>query len=101
MKKKKEFVFTISFDSDNPNHVIAAEKLNSMGRKKAGFIARAVVAYMNISHKVIEPLSTSVISDQQTTVHFIDSDADNKTDIRRDQNESDAMAEFMSNLSGF
>jgi len=37
--------FTISFDSENPKHLIAMNILNSMERSKADYIAKAIGFY--------------------------------------------------------
>jgi len=37
--------FTISFDSENPEHLLAMNILNSMERSKADYIAKAIGFY--------------------------------------------------------
>ncbi|XBX07661.1 hypothetical protein QMP26_05725 [Enterocloster clostridioformis] len=45
MGKKDEYRFTIRFDPDDDRHRLAAQILNSQGRKIARYVARAVLAY--------------------------------------------------------
>jgi len=95
MTKKNEFVFTISFDCENPNHVIVVDKLNGLGRKKAGFIAKAVIAY-------IEPDISPVKQDKQSRAVSIGANAINEiADVCKEKNDKNLMNEFMSNLSDF
>ncbi|XBX07554.1 hypothetical protein QMP26_05150 [Enterocloster clostridioformis] len=46
MGKKDEYRFTIRFDPDDDRHRLAAQILNSQGRKIARYVARAVLAYV-------------------------------------------------------
>lgn len=43
--KKDEYRFTIRFDPDDDRHRLAAQILNSQGRKIARYVARAVLAH--------------------------------------------------------
>lgn len=45
MRKKNPYVTTIGFNKDDPEHRIAAELLNDMGRGKAAYIAKAILSY--------------------------------------------------------
>lgn len=45
MAKKNEFIMTIGFNRNDVGHVKAAEILNRLGRSKAHYIAKAVLAY--------------------------------------------------------
>ena len=45
MGKKDEYRFTIRFDPDDDRHRLAAQILNTQGRKIARYVARAVLAY--------------------------------------------------------
>lgn len=47
MAKKNPFVTTIGFNKDDPDHVYVADILNTMGRGKAQYIVKAVIAYQN------------------------------------------------------
>lgn len=49
MGKKNPYVFTIGFDSKNPNHVKVAKILNNMGRGKAQFIVDSILEHMEDS----------------------------------------------------
>ena len=48
VEKKNPYVTTVGFNKDDPDHVRVAELLNSMGRSKAQFIVKAVIAYQNM-----------------------------------------------------
>lgn len=47
MAKKNPYVTTIGFKKDDPDHVYVADFLNSMGRGKAQYIVKAVIAYQD------------------------------------------------------
>lgn len=47
MEKKNPYIMTIGFKKENPDHVYVAEFLNSLGRGKAQYIVKAVLAYQN------------------------------------------------------
>jgi hypothetical protein len=51
MEKKNPFVTTIGFRKDDSDHVYVAELLNSMGRGKAQYIVKAVLAYQDMEKK--------------------------------------------------
>ncbi len=48
VEKKNPYVTTVGFNKDDPDHVRVAELLNSMGRSKAQYIVKAVLAYQNL-----------------------------------------------------
>lgn len=48
MEKKNPYVTTIGFNKDDPDHVRVAELLNSMGRGKAQYLVKAVLAYQSM-----------------------------------------------------
>ena len=51
MEKKNPYVTTVGFNKDDPDHVRVAELLNSMGRGKAQYLVKAVLAYQNMQEK--------------------------------------------------
>lgn len=51
MGKKNPFVITIGFKKEDPDHIQVAELLNSMGRVKAQYIVKAVLAYQGLQQK--------------------------------------------------
>lgn len=59
MEKKNPFVTTIGFKKEDPDHVYVAELLNSMGRRKAQYIVKAVLAYQSMQGggKIHQPLT--------------------------------------------
>ena len=48
MEKRNPYVTTVGFNKTDPDHVRVAELLNSMGRSKAQYIVKAVLAYQNL-----------------------------------------------------
>lgn len=48
MEKKNPYVMTIGFKKEDPDHIMVAELLNSMGRGKAQYIVKAVLVYQNL-----------------------------------------------------
>ncbi len=52
MEKKNPFITTVGFKKDDPEYVYVVELLNSMGRGKAQYIVKAVMAYQNIQQSV-------------------------------------------------
>ena len=57
MEKKNPFITTIGFKKDDPEHIYVAELLNSLGRGKAQYIVKAILAYQsNVSGE--EPRTT-------------------------------------------
>lgn len=47
MEKKNPYIMTIGFKKEDPDHVYVAEFLNSLGRGKAQYIVKLVLAYQN------------------------------------------------------
>lgn len=47
MEKKNPFFTTIGFKKDDPEHIYVAELLNSLGRGKAQYIVKAILAYQS------------------------------------------------------
>lgn len=47
MAKKNPYITTIGFNRDDPDHVYVADFLNTMGRGKAQYIVKAIMAYQN------------------------------------------------------
>ena len=47
MEKKNPYIMTIGFKKEDPDHVYVAEFLNSLGRGKAQYIVKSVLAYQN------------------------------------------------------
>lgn len=45
--KKNPYIMTIGFKKEDPDHVYVAEFLNSLGRGKAQYIVKSVLAYQN------------------------------------------------------
>ena len=45
MEKKNPYVMTIGFRRNNADHTRVAEFLNSLGREKAQYIVKAVLAF--------------------------------------------------------
>lgn len=47
MAKKNPYVTTIGFNREDPDHLYVAGLLNDMGRGKAQYIVKAIMAYQN------------------------------------------------------
>ena len=56
VEKKNPYVTTVGFNKDDPDHVRVAELLNSMGRSKAQYIVKAVIAYQNLQENGQVPM---------------------------------------------
>ena len=56
MEKKNPYVTTVGFNKDDPDHVRVAELLNSMGRGKAQYLVKAVLAYQNMQENGQVPM---------------------------------------------
>lgn len=56
MEKKNPYVTTVGFNKDDPDHVRVAELLNSMGRGKAGYLVKAVLAYQSMQENGQVPM---------------------------------------------
>ena len=51
MEKKNPYIMTIGFKKEDPDHVYVAELLNSMGRGKAQYIVKAILAYQGLQKR--------------------------------------------------
>nr|WP_296833164.1 hypothetical protein [uncultured Marvinbryantia sp.] len=58
MEKKNPHIMTIGFKKEDPDHIYVAELLNSMGRGKAQYIVKAVLAYQNRKQngEILQPI---------------------------------------------
>ena len=58
MEKKNPYIMTIGFKKEDPDHIYVAELLNSMGRGKAQYIVKAVLAYQNRKQngEILQPI---------------------------------------------
>lgn len=56
MEKKNPYVTTVGFNKDDPDHVRVAELLNSMGRGKAQYLVKAVLAYQSMQESGQVPM---------------------------------------------
>ena len=56
MEKKNPYVTTVGFNKDDPDHVRVAELLNSMGRGKAQYLVKAVMAYQSMQESGQAPI---------------------------------------------
>lgn len=63
MEKKNPYIMTIGFKKEDPDHVYVAELLNSMGRGKAQYIVKAVLAYQNRKQNGEIPQPTGLLFD--------------------------------------
>ena len=59
MEKKNPYIMTIGFKKEDPDHVYVAEFLNSLGRGKAQYIVKSVLAYQNGGVKAYQGISNS------------------------------------------
>lgn len=61
MEKKNPYIMTIGFKKEDPDHVYVAEFLNSLGRGKAQYIVKAVLAYQNGKQngEILQPAENS------------------------------------------
>ncbi len=53
MAKKNEFVITVGFNRFDPDHVKVANILNGLGRTKAQYIAKAILAYEDMRQPAV------------------------------------------------
>ena len=65
VEKKNPYVTTIGFNKDDPDHVRVAELLNSMGRGKAQYLVKAVLAYQNIQENGQGPMMSGGMVDYE------------------------------------
>lgn len=63
MEKRNPYVTTIGFRKDDPDHVYVAELLNSMGRGKAQYIVKAILAYQALQKRGELPPSAGMSVD--------------------------------------
>ena len=56
MEKKNPYVTTVGFNKDDSDHVRVAELLNSMGRGKAQYLVKAVLAYQSMQENGQVPM---------------------------------------------
>lgn len=56
MEKKNPYVTTVGFNKDDSDHVCVAGLLNSMGRGKAQYLVKAVLAYQNMQESGQVPM---------------------------------------------
>lgn len=56
VEKKNPYVTTVGFNKEDPDHVRVAELLNSMGRSKAQYIVKAVIAYQSLQENGQVPM---------------------------------------------
>ena len=63
MEKKNPYIMTIGFKKEDPDHVYVAELLNSMGRGKAQYIVKAILAYQGLQKRGELPPSTGMSVD--------------------------------------
>lgn len=70
MGKKNPYVMTIGFNKEDPEHRRAAGLLNDMGRGKASYIAKAILAYETIRESG-EFSSTRIGIDYESLRNFV------------------------------
>ena len=58
MEKKNPYVMTIGFRRNNADHIRVAEFLNSLGREKAQYIVKAVLAFQLMEERGEVPTET-------------------------------------------
>ena len=63
MEKRNPYVTTIGFKKDDPDHVYVAELLNSMGRGKAQYIVKAILAYQGLQKREELPPAAGMFVD--------------------------------------
>ena len=63
MEKKNPYIMTIGFKKEDPDHVYVAELLNSMGRGKAQYIVKAILAYQGLQKRGELPPSAGMSVD--------------------------------------
>ena len=59
MAKRNQGRFCIQFNVDDPRHLQAIESLEAQGRRKAQYIAEAILHYMNCSETPNIPVETN------------------------------------------
>lgn len=112
MGKKNEFVFTIGFNRNDPEHIHVAELLNTMKHGKAQYIVRAVLTYQKVSagqqqeekpsldYKNIEKLVHRIITEHEQKAAGLDV-IENNSSQNVELFDNTAINEIMSSLEAF
>lgn len=66
MEKKNPYIMTIGFRKNNADHIRVAEFLNSLGREKAQYIVKAVLAYQLMEERGEVPKETEAAYDYES-----------------------------------
>lgn len=121
MEKKHEFKFNIGLNRNNPDHVRVAEILNRLGRGKAEYVVKAVLAYENqgvesvsgvaVSYEELEMLVRRILKEQvsgksgreekQFEVVETEGKRLDEQDRKSGELNSDDMGEVLKALAGF
>lgn len=121
MEKKHEFKFNIGLNQNNPDHVRVAEILNRLGRGKAEYVVKAVLAYENqgvesvsgvaVSYEELEMLVRRILREQvsgkagggekQFEVVETEGKRLDEQDRKSGELNSDDMGEVLKALAGF
>lgn len=82
MEKKNPYVTTIGFNKNDPDHIYVAKLLNEMGRRKAGYIVKAVLLCQDmlengkvvptgsINYEHIRKIVYQVLEEKETELAF-------------------------------
>lgn len=115
MEKKNPYITTIGFKKDDPDHVYVAELLNSMGRGKAQYIVKAILAYQKLlfgegamqtseafyDYETIRSIVLQIIEQREKQKGHSDSVSARLKSERMQQEENNLLAEFdETDLSG-
>lgn len=121
MEKKHEFKFNIGLNQNNPDHVRVAEILNRLGRGKAEYVVKAVLAYekqgvgsvsgVAVSYEELEMLVRRILKEQvsgkigrgekQFEVVETEGRRLDEQDRKSGELNSDDMGEVLKALAGF
>lgn len=121
MEKKHEFKFNIGLNQKNPDHVRVAEILNRLGRGKAEYVVKAVLAYENqgvesvsgvaVSYEELENLVRRILKEQasgktgggekQFEVAETEGKRLDEQDRKSGELDSDDMGDVLKALAGF
>lgn len=71
MAKKNPYVTTIGFNREDSDHVYVAGLLNDMGRGKAQYIVKAIMAYQNLKGAASGHASISPVVDYEKIRNFV------------------------------
>lgn len=71
MEKKNPYVMTIGFKKEDPDHIMVAELLNSMGRGKAQYIVKAVLVYQNLQQSGELPTGAGIGLDYEAVRRIV------------------------------